>query len=173
MNPFSHSFLTSVRISFILSSQIKNSMFNSSTRPTFRLVSSFMMNTIKETVGSFRRRSTVCKEGPRRCKSAECPIPFEHYQGQYLFDNQSSEENHPIWGESNPPPWLWRAFDHFTEGKATAADTDAILAFAEHHSHKGWKDYQDEEDDYIGSSWRERTLNRRNFRNADSELESK
>ncbi len=78
-----------------------------------------------------------------------------------------------MWGESNPLPWLWRAFDQFTEGEATAADKNAILAFAEHHSYQGWRDYQDVENEENGVSWRERTLNRRKFRNTDPEIESK
>lgn len=69
-----------------------------------------------------------------------------------------------MWGGSNPPRWLWRAFDRFKGGSASPAEIEAIISFAEYHSSGGWMDYGDAKSEGKGDSWRERTLNGREFR---------
>lgn len=69
-----------------------------------------------------------------------------------------------MWGGSNPPRWLWRAFDRFKGGSASPAEIEAIISFAEYHSSGGWMDYGDAKSEEKGDSWRERTLNGREFR---------
>ena len=129
------------------------------------------MDAIKRGLGSLRRKKStkVNEEARPWCNSSDCPIPFAHYQGQYLFDNQPTEEDHPVWGKSNPPPFLWKAYERFAAGNASAAEKDAILAFAEHHACLGWRDHRDIENEDKGVWWRERTLNGRKFRNDSPE----
>ena len=129
------------------------------------------MDAIKRGLGSFRRKKStkVTEEVRPWCDSPDCPIHLVHYRGQYLFDDQPTEEDHPIWGQSNPPPFMWLAYEHFAAGNASASEKDAILAFAEHHACLGWRDHRDVEKEEKGVWWRERTLNGRKFPKGDSE----
>ncbi len=123
------------------------------------------MDVPKKSPGSvrIRRRISVSEGEIPLCKHPDCPLRFKHCEGKYLFKDQPSQENHSMWGQSNPPRWLWRAFDRFNSGIASPQEIEAIISFGEFHSSGGWMDCKDAESEEKGEPWRERTLNGRKF----------
>lgn len=123
------------------------------------------MDVPKKSPGSLRirRRISVSEGELPLCRYQDCPLRFKHCEGKYLFKDQPSQENHSMWGQSNPPRWLWRAFDRFNSGIASPPEIEAIISFGEFHSSGGWMDCKDAESEEKGEPWRERTLNGRKF----------
>ena len=69
------------------------------------------------------------------CQSENCPIKDPHLEGLYLHNDQPSKWRHPYWGVSNPPPYMWRAWDRRTDKVATSEEVRDIFGFIECHAY--------------------------------------
>ena len=98
------------------------------------------MDTLNKALSTLGKLRTIeSSVFPHSCDSPLCPLPLGHRQGKFLFEGQPAKGTNPIWGESNPPPQLWRTYEKFAAGNASDEEKDEILAFAKHHAYKGWK----------------------------------
>ena len=70
------------------------------------------------------------------CESDDCPVQEPHKRGPYFHNGKPLDTEHESWGESNPPPFIWKALDKFNKGRANAAEIHAVLTFQELHSHE-------------------------------------
>ena len=93
------------------------------------------MSPLKKALGKLRKITTSnSNKTPPLCYSPLCPLPLGHLEGKYLFEDQPAEKNNPIWGESNPPPSLWKDYERLVAGIANDEDKDEMSKFAEHHA---------------------------------------
>ena len=75
------------------------------------------------------------------CDSEDCPIREHHKPGPYYHKGKPLEAEHDTWGESNPPPFIWKALEKYQKGRASAAEIYAVVMFQELHSHE-WMMYE-------------------------------
>ena len=75
------------------------------------------------------------------CDSEDCPIRERHKPGPYYHKGKALEAEHETWGESNPPPFIWKALDKYQKGRASAAEIQAVVTFQELHSYE-WMMYE-------------------------------
>lgn len=70
------------------------------------------------------------------CESDDCPIHGPHKPGPYYHNGKPLDKEHETWGESNPPPFIWKALERYMKGSATPAEIHAVVTFQELHSHE-------------------------------------
>ena len=78
-----------------------------------------------------------------RCRALGCPIKRKHEKGPYLHEGKLRARDGNIFGTSNPPPKIWKAYDRIKDqdgsfgGKAkdrlTARDVKIVTSFTKYH----------------------------------------
>lgn len=67
------------------------------------------------------------------CDHATCPIPTPHKPGPYYHKGKALDTEHAMWGDSNPPPAVWRALERYQRGSASAGEIAMVVGFCEGH----------------------------------------
>ena len=71
------------------------------------------------------------------CSHPHCPItiPIRHHAGLFLQNGTiPPREPNPIWGWSDPPANVWRAYEKWEQGGASLAEAGVIDGFMEAHA---------------------------------------
>lgn len=75
------------------------------------------------------------------CTNQDCPVPEPHAEGVYRFNGETYQLRdwcangiaRRVFGDSNPPPSLWRALDALAQGAGTWEDARAVGGFQAAH----------------------------------------
>ena len=75
------------------------------------------------------------------CNNQDCPVPEPHAEGVYRFNGEMYQLRdwcangvaRRVFGDSNPPPRLWRALDALAQGAGTWEDAKAVGGFQAAH----------------------------------------
>lgn len=69
------------------------------------------------------------------CESVVCPIhQSAHNEGRYLFGGQESRHPNMSFGRSNPPPFIWQAYNRILDGCDEQDDRLQVWGFAYCHN---------------------------------------
>ncbi|KAI4115614.1 MAG: hypothetical protein LQ345_003830 [Seirophora villosa] len=77
---------------------------------------------------------------PKRsaCTKIDCPmVAFDHLEGIYIHNDHPRRDHFGVFGESNPPPFIYRAVQRCCQWTGTQEDADLISRFIEYHGVRG------------------------------------
>lgn len=63
------------------------------------------------------------------CIFTTCPINEIHCEGPYYHNGELGDQNHPYFKGSNPPPFIWRAWEKRAGGTSTNYEDDIVGGF--------------------------------------------
>ena len=78
--------------------------------------------------------SPVWPSLPQLCKETMCPIDEVHYEGLYLYNNQPPEDINTIFGDANPPPFVWESVRQIKIGLCDIDHDYVVLYFLQYHA---------------------------------------
>ena len=82
--------------------------------------------------------SPKVSQTPHPCTEIDCPVrkaTGRHYQGPYLYGGKPPRTNETIFGDSNPPPHVWKSWKKIQakDRKSTVEDDWNVLGFLRYH----------------------------------------
>ena len=67
------------------------------------------------------------------CTNHLCPIAQLHWEGLYLHEGRIAPRPHNYFGATNPPPWLWEAYDRVERSEGSEMDFVNLQYFISCH----------------------------------------
>ena len=81
---------------------------------------------------------------PSACRDPQCLIQEPHQEGIYRHHGEPPGRSNMLFGESNPPPLVWRALESLEIGRdygeETTEEFDALSSFLKLHMKGKWEE---------------------------------
>ena len=74
-----------------------------------------------------------CYVSDTQCTHAHCPVGGSHLEGLYLHEGKLSDGPHTFFGATNPPAWLWKAYERLEQCMASDQDMVDLQRFLIYH----------------------------------------